>query len=592
VSAPAAAGGAAADGAAAAAAAELSRLGDEYFRAVHTIDPLSATQLGVTGFDDLVPDPSRAGAAAGAQRIAAIEQRLAGLDAGLLDEAGTTNHAVLAHLAQAARSDLEHGLWEANAAAGGYVSPAAMAFQSVPTAVLSDAAAVRGYLGRLNRLPEFLDRATARYRQAARDGRISTQVGLRQAIDQLAGHLARDVMADALVAVPLPGDVPHQSVRNAMADTVGRRVRPAMRRLAARLEAELPDARPDDKVGIRFVPDGLAGYRAAVRRHTTTDLAPEQIHQIGLDTLASLRAEWAELGGRVLGTSDVPDILGRLRDDPALRFTDSAQIVATVTDALHRAEQARDDWFPPYEIPECVIEEIDPVEAGNAPLAYYRPPAAGGLRPGAHCVLTDQPQDRFAYEYEALAFHESTPGHHLQIAAAQTLDGLPDYRRFLDAEACGYVEGWGLYCERLADEMGLYTSDLQRLGMLSFDAWRASRLVVDTGLHYYGWPRSRAIEFLWDNTATTRANVTNEVDRYIGWPGQALAYMIGRREIRRLRERAERDLGAHFDIRGFHGAVLGNGAVPLSVLDQLVAQWCQKTQWYQKTQWSQGQEQP
>jgi uncharacterized protein (DUF885 family) len=219
-----------------------------------------------------------------------------------------------------------------------------------------------------------------------------------------------------------------------------------------------------------------------------------------------------------------------------------------------------------------VIEEIDPVEAGNAPLAYYRGPAAGGVRPGAYCVLTAEPAERFTYEYEALSFHESTPGHHLQIASAQTLP-LPDYRRFLDAEVCGYVEGWGLYCERLADEMGLYTSDFQRLGMLSFDALRACRLVVDTGMHYFGWSRDDAVDFMWRNTATTRANVVNEIDRYIGWPAQALAYMTGRNQIQRLRRHAKTTLGPRFDIRAFHGTVLGNGAVPLGVLEQIVTRW-------------------
>ena len=358
------------------------------------------------------------------------------------------------------------------------------------------------------------------------------------------------------------------------ASVVETQIRPAMRRLLACLREELlPVARGDDAVGIRFIPGGAEGYRAAVRRHTTTELTPEQIHQIGLDCLADLEAEWAELGGRVLGTTDTASVLARLREDPALRFTSSDQIVRTVTDALRRAEEARDDWFPPFQIPDCVIEQIDPVEAGNAPLAYYRPPAAGGLRPGAHCILTSQPEQRFVYEYEALAFHESTPGHHLQIASAQKLQGLPAYRRFLDAEVCGYVEGWGLYCERLADEMGLYTSDVQRLGVLSFDALRACRLVVDTGMHHLGWSRSRAADFMWQHTATTQANVRNEIDRYITWPGQALAYMVGRREIRRLRELAQGRLGARFDIRAFHGSVLGSGAVPLGVLDQVVTRW-------------------
>jgi uncharacterized protein (DUF885 family) len=558
------------------AAAELARLGEEFFEVVHTADPFSATQVGASGFDALVPDSSRAGAAHNAQQIARIEEGLSRVDVTRLDQPGRVNHAVMAHLAWAARSDLEHGLWEANASAGGYVSPQAMAFMSVPTALLNDAAAVDSYLRRLRGLGGYFDAAARRYGEAKRDGRVPTQVGARQAIEQIEGHIGRDVADDVMVAVRLPDGVDQAAIRREAAGIVENEIRPALRRLVACLRDELlPVARPDEKVGIRFVPGGTEGYRAAVRKHTTTELSPEEIHQIGLDCLAALQDEWAELGGRVLGIADVPAILERLRDDPSLRFTSSAEIVRTVTDALRRAEEARDGWFPRFDIPDCIIEEIDPVEAGNAPLAYYRPPAAGGLRPGAHCVLTAEPLQRYVYEYEALSFHESTPGHHLQIASSQTLP-LPAFRRFLDAEVCGYVEGWGLYCERLADEMGLYTSDLQRLGMLSFDSLRACRLVVDTGMHHYGWSRSQAMDFMWRNTATTRANVRNEIDRYIGWPGQALAYMVGRREIQRLRGLAERQLGAYFDIRAFHGTVLGNGAVPLGVLEQLVTGWAEQ----------------
>ena len=559
------------------AQAALAQLSEEFFEIVHTADPFGATQVGAPGFDALVPDPSRAGAARDVQQIARIEERLGRIDPGLLDQAGRVNQAVLAHLAWAARSDLEHGLWEANVSAGGYVSPQAMVFMSVPAALLDSAAAVDGYLQRLRGLGGYFDAVTARYREARQDGRIPTEVGTRQAMAQIEGHLSRDLTADAMVAVRLPGAVDEAAVRREAAGIVDSQIRPALRRLLACLGDELlPVARPGERVGIRFVPGGAEGYRAAVRKHTTTELAPEEIHQIGLDVLAALQDEWAELGEKVLQVTDVPAIHERLREDRSLRFADSAQIVRTVTAALQRAEEARDSWFPRFDIPGCVIEEIDPVEAGNAPLAYYRPPAAGGKRPGAHCVLTAEPQQRYVYEYEALSFHESTPGHHLQIASSQTLP-LPAFRRFLDAEVCGYVEGWGLYCERLADEMGLYTSDLQRLGMLSFDALRACRLVVDTGMHHYGWSRAQAMDFMWRNTATTQSNVRNEIDRYIGWPGQALAYLVGRREIRRLRAEAERRLGARFDIRGFHGTVLGNGAVPLGVLDQLVADWAGAT---------------
>jgi len=553
---------------------DLARLSDEFFQVQHSTDPFSATLLGVSGFDSLVPDPSRAGARANAERFAAIEEQLGRIDVETLDEADRINAAVLGSLAWGARSDLEHGLWETSASAAGYASPQAMAFQAVPTAPLRDGEAVDGYLTRLGALGNYFDAIMDRYREATKDGRVSTRVGVQQAIDQLAGHLALSPADDTLLSLPLPADVDHGAVRDRAATIVQEQVRPAMRRLAAGLQDELlPGARGDDEVGVRFAPGGEEGYRAAVRRHTTTDLAAEEIHQIGLDCIRDLQAEWAELGGRALGTSEVPEILHRLREDPSLRFTDTSQIVDVVGDALRRAEAARDDWFPAYEIADCVIEQINPIEAGNAALAYYRPPAGDGSRPGAHCVLTANPQERFTYEYEALAFHESTPGHHLQIASAQRLPGLPAYRRFLDAEVCGYVEGWGLYSERLADEMGLYTSDVQRLGMLSFDALRACRLVVDTGLHLLGWTRQQAMDYMWENTATTKTNVANEIDRYISWPGQALAYMIGRREIVRLRRTAERRLGPKFDIRGFHGAVLGNGAVPLGVLEQNVLRW-------------------
>ncbi|AWS42225.1 DUF885 family protein [Streptosporangium sp. 'caverna'] len=553
---------------------QLAQLSAEFFQVKHTADPFSATMLGVSGFDGLVPDPSRAGSQADAAKISDIERRLRDIDPDGLNPADRINHAVLGRLAWGVRSDLEHALWETGASADGYSAPQAMMFMSLPAASLTDAAAVEQYIQRLTALPPFLDAILDRYRAAKADGRIPTRVGVGQAVDQLTGHLSLSLADDTLLSLRLPGDVDHDRVRARASEIVSESVRPALRRLLAGIEDELlPVARADDRVGIRFVPGGEEGYRDAVRRHTTTDLSPEEIHQIGLDALADLRQEWAELGGRALGTSDVAEVMSRLRDDRSLRFVDGSQIVDTVADALRRAEEVRDRWFPAYDIADCVIEEINPIEAGNAALAHYRPPAGDGSRPGAHCVLTTDPQERFVYEYEALAFHESTPGHHLQIASAQTLTDLPDYRRFLDAEVCGYVEGWGLYSERLADEMGLYTSDISRLGMLSFDALRACRLVVDTGMHHLGWSRQQAMEFMWNNTATTHANVRNEIDRYISWPGQALAYMIGRREIRRLRAVAEDRLGARFDIRGFHGAVLGNGAVPLGVLDQIVTGW-------------------
>jgi uncharacterized protein (DUF885 family) len=507
--------------------------------------------------------------------LASIEQRLEELTSREeLSESDQINAAVLGRLSWGARTDLEQGIWEKDAAAESYASPHAMVFMCVPAAGVNDEASAEAYLTRLAGLGNYFDAITSRYAEANRERRHSTRAGIARAIDQLRGHLELSIDDDTLANPTIGPGVDRSSFLGQSRSLVADSVRPAMEHLCRYMNDEmLAVARDDEHVGLRFVSGGEESYHQAVRRHTTTDLTPEEIHQIGLDHLEAMRPQWSKLGASVLGESDVATILTRLREDRSLRFTNSSEIVDVVRGALERAEAARDAWFPAYEIADCIIEEIHPIEAKSAALAHYRPPAADGSRPGAHCVLTLDPLERFTYEYEALAFHESTPGHHLQIASAQTLSDLPIYRRFLDAQVCGYVEGWGLYAERLADRMGLYSSDLARLGMLSFDALRACRLVVDTGMHHYGWSRQRAVDFMWNNTATTASNVNNEIDRYIGWPGQALAYMIGRREIERLRDDASARLGDSFDVSAFHGTVLGNGAVPLDVLELIVNQW-------------------
>jgi uncharacterized protein (DUF885 family) len=427
------------------------------------------------------------------------------------------------------------------------------------------------YLSRLSKIGATLDALGQRYLAEAADGRTPTAVGVDHSIRQLTGYLALPVADDALLKPARDAD--QAAVLEAAAAHITQTIRPAMQRLAEFLGRELaPVARPDDRVGIREIPGGEAGYLAGVARHTTTALSPREIHQIGLAELDELDGLWSKIGQEALGRSDFATIAARMRDDPALRFRTSAEIVAVAQDALDRAEAVRDAYFAHYDIPGCVIEEVNPIDADNTAMAYYRPPAVDGSRPGAHCLLTTDPGERYRYEYEALAFHESVPGHHLQLATAQTLD-VPRYRRHLDVELCAFNEGWGLYAERLADEIGLYSSPITRLGMVSFAALRACRLVVDTGMHELGWSRRQAIDFMYDHTATTRANAVNEIDRYIAWPGQALAYVTGKREIVRLRERAQRALGPRFELRGFHHAVLRNGAIPLTLLDDEVGRW-------------------
>lgn len=553
------------------AATSLDELGKRYFHTQHTYDPYNATLLGLHEFDHLAGDPSSEASETAAREFVRIADELASVDQSSLTLRESVDHSVLTALTHGAGRDAHHSLWAANASAKSYVSRQGLIFQTVPAMTMTDADGAERYLSRLAGIGAVLQSLGERYTEEAQKGRTPTALGVSHAARQLEGYLALEPEHDALLKPTIAyadADVRARALR-----TIEKTIRPAMAALAEQLRDELlPNARKNDRVGISNIPGGAEGYIDAVARHTTTLLTPEQIHQIGLDALEELRPRWSEVGKRAIGEGDFEVIAERMRSDLSLRFQSSDEIVAVAENALNRAESVRNQYFPPYDIPDCVIEQINPIDAENTALAYYRPPAVDGSRPGAHCLLASDPQSRFKFEYECLAFHESVPGHHLQLATAQTLD-IPKYRRYLDAEACSFNEGWGLYSEQFAEEIGLYSSDVDLLGMLSFSALRACRLVVDTGIHHLGWSREKAIDFMWQNTATTRSHVRNEVDRYIAWPGQALSYVIGKREILRLREGARSELGERFSIADFHGAVLENGAVPMTVLRQHIYRW-------------------
>ena len=252
-----------------------------------------------------------------------------------------------------------------------------------------------------------------------------------------------------------------------------------------------------------------------------------------------------------------------------MRFETSEQVQEAAVVALQRAKEAMADWFGVRPQAECVVVPIPDYEAPYSTIAYYS--QASPTKPGEYYINVYAPETRPRFEAEVLAWHEAIPGHHLQIAIARELESLPSFRRYM--ESTPFVEGWALYTERLADEMGLYSADLDRIGMLSFDLWRASRLVVDTGIHAKGWSREEAIQFMMENTVLAPNNIDNEVDRYISWPGQALGYKLGQLEFWRLRHRAEDQLGEDFDIREFHDLVLSGGALPLGILEERVEAW-------------------
>jgi uncharacterized protein (DUF885 family) len=412
----------------------------------------------------------------------------------------------------------------------------------------------------------YLEELAERTRAAAADGWVSPEFAITETLEQLDRLLSVPVADDPLLtAVKIPDGVDADALRTELQSAVERSVRPGFESFRAALRETLPHGRSDERCGLSWLDGGDEAYAAALRFFTTTDKSAEEIHEIGLAQVAKLADEYRALGPEVVGTDDLQEIFDAMRTDPKLHFEHADELVDQSKVALARAEAVMADWFEVVPKAPCAVEGT---EVGAK--AFYFAPAADGSRGGTFFVNTEDPSSWGRFELEAMAFHEGVPGHHLQLAIASELpDTVPDFRKHLHNAA--YAEGWGLYSERLSDEMGLYSSAVDRMGMYSADSMRACRLVVDTGLHALGWSRQQAIDFMVANSPLTEGVCRPEADRYICRPGQATSYMVGRLEIERIRREAEERQGDRFDVRRFHSAVLDSGSLPLGVLDRVVS---------------------
>jgi uncharacterized protein (DUF885 family) len=544
--------------------------------------PLFATTVGDARFDDRLPDPTPEGTAASLVRYAALRHRVEALEVESLDPLSLTaeDRVTLSALGESLAADvaeLETGLldWNLDPTDG---VPAE--FLLVPDfqrlATVDDG---RRMVARWREMAVYTDRLAESMHRSLLDGRVACRVPADRVVEILTALLGTGsedwpLLAPLATVTSLHGWTTADRERFAadLLAVVNDQIRPAFARFHDALVTEiLPATRPAERPGMCHVPGGADGYRRLVRMHTSLDVDAETLHQVGLDEIARIDAELSELAARTIGTSTLEAALARLRTDPSLCFATRDEVYAKAAASLARATEAIPAWFGRLPQAPCEVVRMGQHEEAHSTIAYYRQSAADGSRPGQYFINTSQPTTRPRYEAEALAYHEATPGHHLQTAIGQELPHLPEFRRHLGPTA--YFEGWGLYTERLADEMGLYTGDLDRIGVLSFDAWRAARLVVDTGMHAMGWPREQAVRFMLEHTALAPNNIANEVDRYIVLPGQALGYKVGQLEILRLRAEAQARLGAAFDIRSFHDVVLGGGALALPTLRGVVEAW-------------------
>lgn len=551
---------------------QLAALLDEAWEASLRASPITATQLGDHRYDTELDDNSPQARAAWAElRRGWLTRAKALRPADAEDQLSLELFVEDQETSAAVDEDCDLPSWSVSARDNALLTVSTLA-SSHP---VDTPDAAETFLARARQLPAWVDQAVANLRDGQQRGLHPNADSVRIVVEQVQGELDKPASAWGIRRAATESglsDADRARFGARLETLVDVSLRPALQRYVAFLRDEaLPHARPAGQEGLGALPGGDRCYAALARRHTTLDLPPAEVHQIGLDELDRIHRDMAKLGKKLFGTGDLPKIFASLRDDPKLHFRTADEVEAKANEALTRAKAAIPRFFGRLPQADCIVSRIPDNEAPYTTIAYYWPSVPGGEKPGQYYINTYAPETRPRFEAEVLAWHESIPGHHLQIAVAQELPEVPAFRK--NAYVTAYVEGWGLYSERLADEMGLYSSDLDRMGMYSFDAWRASRLVVDTGIHAMGWDRERAVQFMLENTALAENNIRNEVDRYITDPGQALAYKLGQRELLRLRAEAQKRLGRRFSLPAFHDVVLGGGPMSLPALDRRVDAW-------------------
>ena len=554
------------------AAVDLHALFDREWERDLKDNPLLATYRGDTRYDDRWPDISPAALDARNAADAKVLVTLDGIPRDQLSPAEQLNYDLF-------RYDYEDRKAAAVFHPEYYDIRARDGPQSLnETAEMMPFQTVANYetwLRRMATMPAYLDQFADLLRRAAREKYTQPRVVMDRVLPQLAMQTPDKPEASPFYEKfrTFPDSIPPLERERLSAEArkvIAESVIPAYRRFTAVFRNEyLPTCR--ETVGIWDTPDGRAYYANRARYHTTTSLTPEEIHKIGLAEVARNRAEMQKVMDEVGFKGTLNEFFDHLRTDP--------QFYYTTGDELYRAYATITKVIDP-ELPRLFgklyrtpfgLRPIPDTSAPNTTTAYYQGPSIDGTRPGYYYVNLYRPEVRPKYEMEVLTAHEAAPGHHLQIALAQEQTDLPKFRRFSGFTA--YIEGWALYSERLGYDLGLYKDPYSRFGQLTYDQWRAVRLVVDTGMHQMGWTRQQAIDYFMANAAKTETDVVNEIDRYIAWPGQALAYKIGQLKILELRERAQGALGERFDIRAFHDTILATGAVPLEILERTVDDW-------------------
>jgi prolyl oligopeptidase len=559
----------------AAPADNFSALLDEVWQWQLAEYPMFASQLGDRRYDDRWSDNSLEAIAQRQEDTQAFLQRLYAIDRSALSEADQLNYELFRRSLQ---DDVD--LFEFNShllpfSQRGGVQNLDNSTNSLSFTTVTD---YENWLARLGKIDVVIEQTIDRAEKGRKSGMMSPKVLMQRIPPQIALQLVDDAEASPFFTIfaSMPDSIPPEEQNRLRAlgrETITATVLPAYRQLDKYFSGTyLPASR--DSIGLSDLANGSAWYETLARQFTTTQMSPDDIHRLGLNEVRRIRGEMQTIIDKLDFSGTFQDFLVFLRSDPQFYFDNPDDLYQAYLATCKRIDPELVKLFGTLPRMPYGVKPIPDSVAPDTTTAYYSRPAADGSRAGTYWVNLYKPEVRPKYEIEVLSVHEAMPGHHLQIALQQELPDMPNFRRYMGFTA--FVEGWGLYSENLGYDLGLYKDAYSQFGQLTYEMWRAVRLVVDTGIHYKGWTRQQAIDFFKDNAAKTELDIINEIDRYISMPGQALAYKIGQLRMQTIRERAELALGDTFDIRAFHDALLGAGALPLDILEQRMDAWIEQ----------------
>lgn len=446
---------------------------------------------------------------------------------------------------------------------------------TVETVRLADVQDYEDWLARMAEVETVIEQTMDLQEEGRKNGYMPPKILMQRIPDQISLQLVEDAEESPFYSAfaDMPenmSEADQERLREAAKELIDDSIVPAYRRFSRYFNnTYLPDSR--ESIGASELPDGEEFYEYRTRLYTTTSMTPDEIHRLGLNEVRRIRDEMQLVIDELEFSGSFDDFLDFLRTDPQFYYDTPEELFEGYLAVSKRIDPELVKLFGKLPRMPYGLRPIPDNIAPDTTTAYYNRPAADGSRPGYYYVNLYRPEVRPKYEMEVLSIHEAVPGHHLQIALQMELEDMPNFRKYSGFTA--FTEGWGLYSESLGYEMGFYKDPYSKFGALTYDMWRAVRLVVDTGMHYKGWTRQQAIDFFKDNAAKSEADIINEIDRYISWPGQALAYKIGQLRILEIRRKAEQSLGSNFDIRAFHDALLGGGALPMEVLDTRMNRW-------------------